>query len=199
MDTTSRLQPDGAVDDSELAARAKTGDERAMAELLERHFDYVHRLCRRMLLNPADAENARQDALLQIARKIATFDGRSTFRVWAHAVTRNVCLNAIRDVRRRDVPVDVDELPESDVVLTRNPATTVAIRVDVETALNSLAPPFRDVVVLYFFGDLRYDDIATMLNIKRDTVATRLHRGKKALKELLGERSTPVAVSKNQR
>ncbi|MFF2027034.1 RNA polymerase sigma factor [Rhodococcus koreensis] len=184
MNDTSSALPGGPIADSELVARAQSGDARAMSQLLARHFDYVHILCRRMLRNPADAEDARQEALFQATRNIATFHGRCAFRTWLHTVTRNVCLNAIRSGTRRDIPVD--ELPPRRPS-RRSPQDSVATRLDVEAALAAIPDPFRDPVVLRYLCDLDYAQIARVLGRELGTVRSQLHRGRSMLMALLDE------------
>ena len=176
-----------ALADHELVPLAQDGDREAMAALLDRHFDYVHKVCRRILFSPQDVEDARQDALLQAALRIATFGGRAQFRTWLHVVTVNVCLKSIQRAARRDIPIEgeFDEFIDDEVSLNSDPATLVAVRHDVEVALAALSRPFRDVVVLYYYCDMEQDEIAGVLGISRVTVATRLNRAKKKLKPVL--------------
>jgi RNA polymerase sigma-70 factor, ECF subfamily len=74
--------------DAALAERAAAGDAAAMAALIDRHFDYVHAICERMLRDPAAAEDARQEVLYRAARGIRSFDRRSSFRTWVFAIAR---------------------------------------------------------------------------------------------------------------
>lgn len=198
----------GPADDAELVRRAQDGDAVAMEQLLSRHFGYVHNLCKRMLRDPVDAEDARQDALIQAARSISTFDGRSAFRTWLHTVTRNVCLNAIRSRSRRAVPFD--ELPEAKLAVrtprggrrpTRDevvePHGRVAGRIDVDSALAAVTPAYRDALVLWFICDLDYAQIAETLGIPINTVRSRLRRGKAELAQVIGEPNGQPAVSKD--
>jgi RNA polymerase sigma-70 factor (ECF subfamily) len=186
MVDTSGPDSGDAVTDRVLVTHAQGGDQAAMTALLTRHFDYVHAVCRRILRDPGDAEDARQDALIRAARYIAQFDGRSEFRTWLHALTRNVCLNVIRAKSRVEVPVD--ELPEPAAGgYQRGDQDAVATRLDVEAALAALPEAFRDTVVLRYLFDLDYAQIAQTLDIPINTVRTRLRRGRAELIRLLGE------------
>jgi RNA polymerase sigma-70 factor (ECF subfamily) len=181
-DTTTAADAVGEVDDSVLVAAAQAGDAVAMNQLLGRHFNYVTALCRRMLKDQYRAEDARQDALFQAARRIATFDGRASFRTWLHAITRNVCLNEIRSqARRATVPIDDESMP------ARVAHDRIAERLDVESALAAVNPVFRDALVLWFMFDMSYNDISDILGVELNTVRSRLRRGKEELKQLLGE------------
>jgi RNA polymerase sigma-70 factor, ECF subfamily len=193
--TALRLEPvPEEQSETELVLRAQTGDARAMSELLSRHFAYVNAVCRRMLRNPADAEDARQDALIKAARTIATFNHQAAFRTWLHTVTRNVCLNAIRSNARVDVPVDevpVAEPPAFGSTVER----AITTRVNVQSALNAVHPAFRDVLVLCYMCDLEYADIAAALGVPINTVRTQLFRGKAQLIARLRELDEPFDMS----
>jgi RNA polymerase sigma-70 factor, ECF subfamily len=182
MNSTSSSDPGELVDDRVLVARAQAGNPAAMAELLARHFDYIHAICRRILWNPADAEDARQDALMQAARTIATFDGRSAFRTWLHTVTRNVCLTKIRANARRHAVLVADP-PEP--AHRHNEQDAVATRLDVESALAALPEPYREAAVLRYICDLDYAQIAETLDIPLNTVRTRLFKARAKLVNLL--------------
>ena len=91
-------------------AAAADGDSAALDELLRSHTALVHGVCRRILGNPDDALDATQEALLAIARKIGSFDGRSKFSTWAYRVATNAALDEARRRGRRPVPSET--LPE---------------------------------------------------------------------------------------
>lgn len=179
-----------------------------MEQLLARHFGYVHNLCRRILADAADAEDARQDALILASQRISTFDGRSSFGTWLHTLTRNVCLNAIRSSSRRPSPVEDVERPQRDWGEpgpnegrhrgrgpALHPQEGVAQRLDIDAALAAVTPVHRDVLVLRLHYDLEYQQIADTLQIPLNTVRSRLRRGRDELVSLLGELEGPSAGS----
>ena len=190
------------VDEQALVAAAKQGDSQAMNELLARHWKTVDKLCSRMLRNRLDAEDARQEALVQAARRIATFEGRSSFSTWIYAVTRRVCLNELQKASRHSaVPYD-DEFDESVAPaqslrhdrrrLPRRASSPdafgrVAQRLDVDEAMREVSPAYHSVLVMWFFGDMSLTEISTQLEIPVNTVKTRLFKGKAQLARLLQE------------
>ncbi len=170
-------------DDDALAGRAAAGDRRALEELLERHADRVHALCRRVVVNREDALDATQEAMIAIARGIRRFDGRSAFTTWMYRVATNAALDELRRRRRRPVPTDVlDEPPTG----TTGVADVVAARVDVDAALARLPEDFRVAVVLRDLCDLDYAEIAAVLGVPGGTVRSRIARGRAALLGALG-------------
>jgi RNA polymerase sigma-70 factor, ECF subfamily len=191
------LSATGGVDevDKTLVKAAKGGDMAAMDQLLLRHQAYVDHLCRRMLRNPTDAEDARQEAWFNAARRIATFNEEAAFRTWLHRITTNVCLNIDRKRKADNAKKEAFEpvsLPKRPGVLgpVSNAARwedSVAAQLDVEAALNAVTPVFREVLVRRLICDMPYADIAEDLGIDEGTVKSRLFRGKAELVELLRE------------
>ncbi len=139
--------------DDELVAAGQAGDRSAVDVLLRRHYPRLWALCRRLTGDPADADDACQEALVALVRGLPRFDGRSAFATWAYRVTTNTCLDELRRRRRRPPlrPMDVEAGPSAD-----GPAAPpgpdvgdrVAARLDVDAALARLAPDFRTAVVL---------------------------------------------------
>ena len=93
----------GPVDDTGLVDDARRGDRHALERLLQLHFDRVRALCRRVMANDADTDDATQEALLAICRGIGRFDGRSSFGTWIYRVTTNACLDELRRKGRRPI------------------------------------------------------------------------------------------------
>ena len=169
--------------DDELLEQARSGDRRALELLLDRHADRIHAVCRRIVADPHDALDATQEALLAVARGIARFDGTARFTTWCYRVATNAALDELRRARRRPVAV---ELPPT-ATDPRDAMTAVDARLDVDAALQTLAPEFRVAVVLRDLCDLDYDEIANVLSIPPGTVRSRIARGRAALAAALGE------------
>jgi len=178
--------------DDELVRSAAGGDRQALEELLLRHYDRVYGLCRRMLCNDADAEDAVQDTLLSAVKNLARFDRRSSFGTWIYRIATNTCLDELRRRRRRPVPslVDLAEYDSQDRSWSRpageSPAEIVTARIDVDVALGGLGTEFRTAVVLRDFCDFSYEEIATLLEIPVGTVRSRIARARAGLADQLG-------------
>ncbi|HEY5172492.1 MAG TPA: RNA polymerase sigma factor [Acidimicrobiia bacterium] len=175
--------------DEVLARQAAGGDSGALDALLRDHIALVHGVCRRILGNPDDALDATQEALISIARKIGSFDGRAKFSTWVYRVATNAALDESRRRGRRPVPSE--SLPES-ARNTHGQATDAAIadRLDVDAALAKLTPEYRAAVALRDLVGMDYAEIADVLGIPAGTVRSRISRGRAALADLLGNRET---------
>jgi RNA polymerase sigma-70 factor, ECF subfamily len=181
--------------DEVLAAAAAKGDRAALDALLRRHAGLIHAVCRRVLGNPDDALDASQDALLAIARRIDTFDGRSKFTTWCYRVATNAALDEARRRARRPAPAEA--LPEP---RERGPGLedAVADQVDIDAALARLSPSHRAAVALRDLVGLDYAEIASVLDIPPGTVRSRIARGRAALADHLAPGNTGGEIGGNQ-
>jgi RNA polymerase sigma-70 factor (ECF subfamily) len=186
--------------DDDLVAAAQRGDSRAMDELLRRHYDRVHAVCRRIAGSTRDADDAAQEAMIRVIRNIDKFDRRSGFGTWIYRIATNTALDELRRRKRRPqlhLARD-DEASEPADEMSHRRVDDVADRITIDAALLDLPEEFKVVVVMRDVGDLDYAEIAAALDIPVGTVKSRISRGRRMLVEKLGnleppsERPTPV-------
>ena len=179
--------PESVPAERSLVNAARQGDRAALEQLLQLHFDRVHALCRRIVGNDADADDATQEALIAICRGITKFDGRAAFSTWIYRVATNACLDELRRKSRRPVATDDAALPVA--AAPDAFADQVGTRLELEAALAQLSPDFRAAVVLRDLCQLDYDEIAAVLNIPGGTVRSRIARARGQLVTLLPSRN----------
>jgi RNA polymerase sigma-70 factor (ECF subfamily) len=178
-----------AVDVEALAGRAAAGDRSALDSLLLEIQPRVRRICGRMLLYPEDAEEAAQDALLLVSTRIHTFEGRSRFTTWLHAVAANSARSTYRSLKRRSAEMPTDQMPTA-----ADPRTTSVIagsRLDFLEALEILNvdhPALVEPLLLRDLQELEYSDIADLLDIPLGTVKSRIHSARQIVQPLLAPR-----------
>jgi RNA polymerase sigma-70 factor, ECF subfamily len=175
--------------DAELIERHLRGDGSAFSALVRRHERRVYNLCYRMLGREEDARDASQDTFLTALRRLSSFRGEARFTTWLHRVTVNACYDVLRRKRREPMlePARDEDEPEPPGPASPDHADSAVAAVDVQRALVQVPQEFRAVLILHDVQDLAYDDIAEALGIPVGTVKSRLHRGRVALAELLGE------------
>ncbi|MBC6459261.1 RNA polymerase sigma factor [Actinomadura sp. HBU206391] len=171
-----------------LAVRAAQGDQAALNDLLRAIEPDVMRHSSRFLPCRQDAEEACQDALLQVARNIGKFEGRSRFSTWLHVVVANSARSTYRSLKRRSVE-QVGELPQQ----RPDPHRTSVIagsRVDILDAMEELEarkPDLIQALVLRDVSQLEYSEIAEQLGLPLGTVKSRIHEARKQFRQTLGE------------
>jgi RNA polymerase sigma-70 factor, ECF subfamily len=175
--------------DHELVTAAQGGDRGALDQLLRRHYDRVHAVCRRITGHEADAADAAQDAMIAIVRNLDRFDGRSSFGTWAYRIATNASLDELRRRKRRPVPTsgDDDEHPQREAADPDSGARIAAVgdHMALDAALRTLSDEFRLPVVLRDVADLDYAEIAEVLDIPTGTVKSRIARGRALLAKAL--------------
>lgn len=170
---------EGSADEGGIVARARSGEQAAFAELVERHRTAAWSVCLRITGNRHDAEDALQDALTAAWLHLDRFRGDSRFGTWLYRIAANASLAVVR--RRREVTVG--EVPVAD--FERDLAVEIAARDQIQAALAGLPAIFREALVLREIADLTYQEIASHQGVPVQTVKSRLNRGRAALAQAL--------------
>lgn len=175
--------------DSELVESAMAGDSRAIEEILRRHQPRLRAVCRRILNNDADADDATQNALIAIVRSLSSFDSRSAFSTWTYRIATNAALDEARRRQRRP-SIGREELDTTRIVDLSSDRVFAALdeRDALEKALATVPEDFRVAVVLRDVADLDYEQIAQVLGIPIGTVRSRIARGRAHLADVLRNR-----------
>lgn len=165
----------------DLVRSATCGDQAALDEVLLRIRPVVLRRCSRFLPHQADAEDAAQDALLIISRKITSYTGRGSFLGWVTVVTSNAARATYRSLRdRADTLSALVAVPDEP-----DPRTTSVIagtRLDLLDALDELEqrhPALVESFVLRDLGELSYEEIAEVTQTPLGTVKDRIHQARR--------------------
>ncbi|GID97820.1 RNA polymerase sigma factor [Amorphoplanes digitatis] len=174
-------------DQEELARRAAAGDSAALNELLGLIRPNVLRRCARFLPCWQDAEEACQDVLLQVARNIDRFEGRSAFSTWLHVVIANSARQTYRSLKRRAAE-EAHEHPPVEVPDPRTTSVIAGSRLDLLDALERIEarkPELVAPMVLRDICQLEYREIAVQLSIPEGTVKSRIHQARGQVREYL--------------
>jgi RNA polymerase sigma factor (sigma-70 family) len=179
---------DEAVDErrqrvEELAHRAAGGDKRALDDLLLAIRPDVLKHCNRVLPNLLDAEEASQDTLLSVARRISAFEGRSKFSTWLYQVTANASLDTYRRLKRVAIGRTNEEAPEF-TALERT-SVIAGTRIDLLDAFEKIDDRLSEPVMLRDVMGMDYASIADVLGVAEGTVKSRIHEARKSLQKLL--------------
>ena len=165
---------------------ARTGDRRAFCCLVETYQTPLYNLCYRVLGNPHDAEEAAQETFLRAYTRLDSYDPARSFKTWLFAIAHHYCIDRLR--RRRLTWLSLDDEPATDTAAWRSPAPTpeaTAMRHErddeIQALLASLPPKDRSTVVLRYWYDLSYEEIAAATATTVSAVKSRLHRARCAL------------------
>lgn len=175
----------------DMIARTEDGKHTATMEqdftvIYEEQHGRVLRLCR-YLLNSADAaEDAAHEVFLRAQSKISTYDTALPLSSWLSGIATNYCIDMLRrrGTEKRLFDVESSETLDSP---SRGPSALSEILTaergnDVRSALAELADKYRVPLVLVYYNEMSYDDIASTLGLTRNLVATLIFRGKQQLR-----------------
>jgi len=182
--------------------RCLAGDQIAWEEIVRQHWRKVFNIAYKFTAKHDEAEDLTQDVFLKIFKSLNTFDRRANFQTWLVSVSRNLCIDHYRSVRkeRETIDRDVDAGELSPVAQTVSPIAALEHRDRVELlkkALHQLPPALREAVLLRDIQELSYQEIAERQHLPEGTVKSRINRGRtelaRQIRRLRDELETGVA------
>ena len=184
--TREEITPDD-IDD--LARRAQEGDRDALETLLGVIRPRALNVCRGVLPYTPDAEDACQEALLNVATKLGSWGEQGRFTTWLHVVAVNSARSTYRRMKNQAVPSDVLPLEKPD---PRTTSVIAGTRLDLLDAMETLErdhPQFVEPLLLRDVYGMAYAEIATLMDVPLGTVKAQVHRGREFTRPLLRERT----------
>jgi RNA polymerase sigma-70 factor (ECF subfamily) len=169
-----------------LIQRCLGGDQVAWEEIVRQHRRKVFNIAYKFTGRHDEAEDLTQDVFLKIFKSLHTFDRRANFQTWLVSVSRNLCIDHYRSVRKErdtiDRDVDAGTLTPSSPGPTAYQALEQRDRVELlRKAMAELAPSLRTAVMLRDIRELSYQEIADQLHLPEGTVKSRINRGRTEL------------------
>jgi len=175
----------------ERVARARAGDADAWGELYRQYAPAIFRFCRRAMPTREDAEDATMDIFLKVRQKLSQYDASRPFGAWLYTVAANHCWDLLR---RRKVRQDLETGDVEEMPLQHPDPGQLEKLIDhrtgqqVRRALDRLPARSRMALVLRYYADMSYDEIAEALGVRRAFVGVVLLRARHQLRDGLGER-----------
>jgi RNA polymerase sigma-70 factor (ECF subfamily) len=169
--------------------QARRGDKVAFGMIIEAYQGPVYNLAYRMLNNSGEAEEAAQEAFIRAYTRLDSYNPNHKFSTWLLSITSNYCIDLIR--KRRAILLSIDEpLPPHPSLMSEKSAAPEQQLVQseqqelVQSLLAELAPEYREAVVLRYWHELSYEEIAEMMDTTVSAIKSRLFRARKQLAEI---------------
>jgi len=169
-------------DDTTLMEQCTKGDRQAFETLLIRYEKPVYNAAYRMLHSRDDAQDVTQTVFLKVYENLDQYDPKYRFFSWIYRIALNESVNVLKKTNRLE-PLDTEAISD-----TRGPeqqASSEQVSKGVQTALMTIKPDYRSVVVLKHFLGCSYTEISEILDIPEKTVKSRLYTARKLLREQL--------------
>src|SRR5213080_1058299 len=173
-----------ALSDVELVELVLTGEQDAFEVLVERYKDAVQNLAYRMLSNVTEAEDVTQEVFVRAYTQLATYKPAHKFSTWLLSIASHLAIDQLR--RRRFLALPLEDVPflEWMADLGTGPEQSALQgeqQDEIQTYLQRLPSKYRAVIVLRYWYDLSYEEIAQALKLTPALVKARLHRARELL------------------
>jgi RNA polymerase sigma-70 factor (ECF subfamily) len=189
-----------SLESDALIERCLQGDQSAWEAVVSQYWRRVFNVAYKFVGRHDEAEDLTQDVFLKVFRSLATFDRRANFQTWLISVSRNLCIDHYRSVRKERETIDRDV--RSDDLASASPDVSPLVALErrdlaeqLREALRHLPETLRAAVVMRDMQELSYQEIALRLGLPEGTVKSRINRGRHELARQirrLRERSRPV-------
>jgi RNA polymerase sigma-70 factor (ECF subfamily) len=173
---------------TEILAAAREGDPEAWGQLYRQYSPAIFRFCRRTMHTQEDAEDATAEIFIKVREKLGQYDATRPFTAWLYTVSANHCWDILRRRRvRQDLETgDVDDMPlehpdPSQLERLMTDSTSHQLR----SALEKMPARARMALVLRYYSEMSYDEIAETLGVKRTFVGVLLLRARHQLREII--------------
>ena len=195
-----------------LVERLRERDEHALAEIASKYGQKIFQLALRYLRNREDAEEVVQDVLLKVFRKIDAFRGDAALSSWIYRITFNTAMSRVRSLkamRNAEVSeIEIGTAAHDDAIAAFDPPDSSdladasllksQLRERLAAAVIALPEIYRVPVILRDFNGLSTEEASTRLQIKDQTLKSRLHRGRMLLRARLGDFADGLAMRQAQ-
>lgn len=197
---------EGHPTDQELVRQTLAGDLRAFETIVENHQQAVYRILYRLLRNKQEAEDTAQETFLRCYRHLAKFDQERPFAPWLYRIATNLALSRLRHLaRHRFVPWETCDNrvsgtraadPEQQYIPAAGEVSDWSLdpeaawerketRSEIVGVLKNLKPADQLIVILRYFEELSYDEIAYIMQTRRNSIEVRLFRARQKLRGIL--------------
>jgi RNA polymerase sigma-70 factor, ECF subfamily len=185
-----RMSVPGITEPTEAIARARAGDAEAWGELYHEYAPAIFRFCRRAMPTREDAEDATMEIFMKLKGKLGQYDTTRSFSAWLYKVAANHCWDILRRRRIRQdketedvesVPLEHPEPSQLEKLIEQRSSE------EVRKALEKMGARARLALVMRYYSDMSYDEIADALGVRRAFVGVVLLRARHELRQALGE------------
>jgi RNA polymerase sigma-70 factor (ECF subfamily) len=165
--------------DTQVINSVREGDTDAFGELVRKYEDFVFTLILGLVHSEDTAKDVAQEVFLRAYRGIRRFELKSSFKTWLYRIAYNTAISHLnREKAKKRIEIDRVTEPVFD---TRR---RQSLRLTLEKLIGLLKPDHKSVIILHYYDDLKYEEIAEVMDCPIGTVKIRLYRAKHELKKL---------------
>lgn len=186
--------------EQEYVKQARAGDDNAFANLVESYQTAIYNLCYRMLGDSGEAEDAAQEAFLRAYNQLGTYDPTRPFKTWLFAIASHHCIDRLRKRRLTWLSLEDENLPPHPALQEPSAGPEEQSirheqREGMQALLAQLAPEDRSVIIMRYWYDLSYEEIADATRSTVSAVKSRLHRARGTVAEMIKKSSSAAKTA----
>jgi len=185
--SSRQISPETKAQEQNWAKAAQSGDSTAFMHLVDSYQRPVYNLCYRMLGDSTEAEDAAQETFLRAYTKLSTYKPTRKFSSWLFSIASHYCIDRLR--KRRYQMVSWDDLPPWRMIPATDPEPEESTlrkeqQTDVRQLLDSLPADYRAAMILRYWHEMPYDQIAETLETTVSAIKSRLFRARQMMAEV---------------
>lgn len=181
--------------DKKLIEKCKEYDKYSFMKLYKMYEKYLYSLCFNYVQNPHDALDLVQEIYIKVFKNIDKFDTDMPFHPWIRKISVNTCLNFTRTIKNNVISMNTsisdsdDEITLEDTFLSKEDVLEDVINSEtkniIKRYLNEMQEEYRMVIILRYYEELSYNEIAEIIGKPLGTIKTEIYRAKAILKKKL--------------
>jgi RNA polymerase sigma-70 factor, ECF subfamily len=174
--------------DEAIIEQVLAGNTHIFSELVNRYKNKVFSLVYRFTNDYGDAQDISQEVFINVFRKLYTFSEKASFSTWVYRISYNYCIDWTRKNKKRlrQEPVYDEQIELADTGMNVEESfLEMQKRVHLRKAILQLDEKYRNVLILFHFQELSYEEIGEVMQLPVKTVETRLYRGRQQLRKYL--------------
>jgi RNA polymerase sigma-70 factor, ECF subfamily len=189
------------IEDTALVRRTLSGDQEAFSSLVEKYKDPVFNVAYRMLGNPTEAEDVAQEAFVRAYTQLHTYKDTHRFSTWLLSIASHLSIDQLR--RRRFLALPLENVPFLEWIADVGPSPEQsALRRetadDMQRILDTLPVKYRAVLLLRYWHDFSYEEIAQTLDLTPALVKARLHRARELVSRTMKAQGLDMTLASEE-
>ena len=173
--------------EKQLVLSARAGNKKAFAQLMKAYYPRIFRAAYVFLRNNDDAADIVQDVFIRAMNSIEKFDPERPLYPWLYRITRNLCINKVSKKESKNSPLLEGDVYRSNLPGPEEIYDAKEQEAEIRRAVENLPEVHREIIILKYYQECSYEEMAEIMKIPKGTVMSRLYNARAKLKALLTE------------
>lgn len=167
-----------------LIRRMKKGDDASFDMFVRKYYEDILKYCRYHCMDEKYAEDLTQETFIRFFNNLSEYQHRDKAKNYLYTIAGNLCCNYLK--RKKEALFEDEQITERELTV-ESPEVAIVNDIAIKTALEQLSEEYREVIILFYFQELKIREIAQVIKIGVPLVKYRLKQGREKLRTLLGE------------